>query len=163
MKAVLLTLALSTNFALAQATIGNGGKSAPDLSKLAGAPTAPRHAEIQIKHVLPNGSLVEGGWQDWEPGAKIPAGSPNRWLSFPNPVYIEGLAKGKVDGDWWDGMVEPAGTFTYLDTYGGRHTCHAFKLSNAADPVKALETKANAPGSWMFNRRGSALDQPAKR
>ena len=60
-----------------------------------------------------------------------------RWQSFPGVIFIRGLGNGLADNSDWEGMLEPDGTYSYTTVLGAVKTIHAFKLSNAADPVAA--------------------------
>lgn len=155
MKAWLCTLlALPLIVSAADPSVQNGGKHEADTTALVSTPTAPRHIEVEIVHVVAGtGAVVKGGYYDYAPGDAIPAGKvtvkgitmpaiQQRWQSLPNPVFIRGLTGDLRDGADWEGMLEPDGTYTYRVPFQEPKTIPAFKLSTAADPVAAFRATA---------------------
>jgi hypothetical protein len=128
-----------------------------------------RHFELEIKQVIPGqGALANGIAFTIAPGAKIPPpglttnGMP-RINEHAKPVgqliFIRDLAN-IADRDYWEGMLEPDGTFSYTNVLGAAKTVHAFKLSPAPDPVAAwwkIHTAQKTPFP------PSALDQKPRR
>jgi hypothetical protein len=148
----------------------SNGRSAPvDVSKMIGVPAGPRHAEVEIKTIIPkDGAIVSGGFHDFAPGDKIPRGDvmfngysmpalQARWKSLPNPVFIRGLGANLYDGAEWSGMLEPDGNYTYRSPLAGVKTMPAFKVSEVADPVAAFY--AAAQGAAKSGLKGSPLDK----
>jgi hypothetical protein len=139
-----------------RASVSNGGAVAPDLSKVVGFPTGPRHVEGTIKGISGEGALLEvDGFYDFAPDAKIAPPDPQGdalarkrgtiyvpplqqgWKSGVGLIFVRGLGKGFADWQQWQGMLEPDGTKTHQTEIGGRKTVRVFKLSTASDPVAA--------------------------
>lgn len=148
----LVAVSLLCGSVSAQST-ANGGQRSADGSNLFVMPTAPRHAEVTVKQVLDGGILAEGSvaFYDVEPGAAIlnqqvtVGGIKMHYLDskrryIPGAIFIRN-ATGAVDGEDWEGMIEPDGTYTYTTVLGAPRTVRAFKLSKAQSPVAAYYSK----------------------